>query len=365
MTVSRSKAHLHLADVFRWSTAVAVDRNTIISAGIGMVSPIGLAAALGNLPAGVIAALGSMMVVGPRSGGDRLSWVRELIFAATFASITSAVAILAAGHGWISDAIVIVLAGVVATLGGYSRQLGALAAVLIMFMIIILSVAETMLGLTDVTMIGRVGLVLLIVAGTLWTATVRGLLNAVMPEDRNPEPVSDEASIRRPTGAQKIARWRDGLSHPAGWQYPFRLTLCLTIAAGLRVLWPDHHLYWIALTVALLTERQIEAVLIKTTQRVLGTILGVLAAAVLLAYWPPLWALVPGLGVLACLVPLLRLRNYLAYSIVMTPVIMVIMDAGRPFGAEVLIDRLVATLIGAALVVAANLIVGRMEATSV
>jgi hypothetical protein len=132
--------------------------------------------------------------------------------------------------------------------------------------------------------------------------------------------------------------------------------ICLTIAGLLRWLWPDHHLHWIALTVALLAEWQIEAFPVRTTQRTLGAAAGVLATGLLLVYAPPASALVAVMGVLAGLRPLLRARNYLAYTAAMTPLIILLLDSGRPPGVGVLIDRLVATLIGAALVIATNLL---------
>lgn len=132
--------------------------------------------------------------------------------------------------------------------------------------------------------------------------------------------------------------------------------ICLSIAGLLRWLWPDHHMHWVALTVALLAEWQIDAFPVRTTQRALGAALGVLAAGVLVFYVPPDWLLIAGMGVLAGLRPLLRASNYLAYTAVMTPLIILLLDAGRPPEAGILIDRLVATLIGAGLVIATNLL---------
>ena len=108
--------------------------------------------------------------------------------------------------------------------------------------------------------------------------------------------------------------------------------ICLSIAGLLRWLWPDHHMHWVALTVALLAEWQIDAFPLRTTQRALGAAFGVLATGVLLIAPPPDWALVAGMGVLAGLRPLLRARNYLAYSAVMTPLIILLLDAGQAAG---------------------------------
>jgi uncharacterized membrane protein YccC len=117
-----------------------------------------------------------------------------------------------------------------------------------------------------------------------------------------------------------------------------------------------HHLHWIALTVALLAEWRIDAFPVRTTQRALGAAIGVLATGLLLIYTPPAWGMVAGIGLLAGLRPLLRARNYLAYTAAMTPLIILLLDAGRPPETGVLIDRLIATLIGAGLVIATNLL---------
>ena len=44
------------------------------------------------------------------------------------------------------------------------------------------------------------------------------------------------------------------------------------------------------------------------------------------------------------------------YAVAMTPLIILLLDAGQVPGLGVLIDRLVATLVGAALVIATNLL---------
>jgi uncharacterized membrane protein YccC len=101
------------------------------------------------------------------------------------------------------------------------------------------------------------------------------------------------------------------------------------------------------LTVAILTGRQGEPAAVKTTQRAIGTALGVVVAGLCLRLQLPLWALILLIGLLAGLRPLLRNRNYLAYSVVMTPLVILIIDAGRTPENGILVDRLAATLIGA------------------
>jgi hypothetical protein len=82
----------------------------------------------------------------------------------------------------------------------------------------------------------------------------------------------------------------------------------------------------------------------------------------LLIYTPPVWGMVVGVGLLAGLRPLLRACNYLAYTAAMTPLIILLLDAGRPPEGGVLIDRLIAALIGAGLVIATNALLKKIIA---
>jgi uncharacterized membrane protein YccC len=201
----------------------------------------------------------------------------------------------------------------------------------------------------------RLGLLVVILVGSLMTAAISlvfGLLAGPHRHAARAAPAPDPAT--RVTAAQKYPRWRRTLVHRASWQYTARLTGCLTVAAVARNAWPGHHFAWISLVVAILTQRQLELLPIKTTQRALGTVLGVAAAGLIVAYPPPIWGLIAGVGVLAALRPVLKVRNYLAYTAIMTPLIMLLMDASHTVGAGVLLDRLIATFIAAGLVLVAN-----------
>jgi hypothetical protein len=203
-----------------------------------------------------------------------------------------------------------------------------------------------------------VGFLVLVAVGALWTSALSLLLGAVVRWRRRADvPRSPPQPI--PTIRQKYARWRRSLTSFAGWSYPIRIVLCIAAAAAIDVGWPSHHLHWIGLTVAILTQRQVEFVPVKTTQRALGTAIGVGLAAITLRAGLPSWAFVGGVGLLAGARPLLQVRSYLAYSAVMTPLIILIIDAGRAPDNGLLRDRLVATLIGAALVVGSNLLTAR------
>jgi hypothetical protein len=352
--MARDKAKSHLAEAFRWSAEAETDWVAILASAIGMAAPILLGAAIGKPALGLGLAVGSLLVGGIGAFGSFRAQGRALIAALVPAGAAAILAVTLAGHGWVSDAVVVALAGIAGTLAAMGRPVSSIAIRFILLLIIAMAVAENIAE--------RAGLLLLIAVGALWTSLLSLALGALARAAGSHAP-TDESASPMPL-RQRLTRWRLALSRLAGWQFALRLMLCLSIAGLLRWLWPDHHMHWIALTVALLTEWQIDAFPVRTTQRALGAALGVLATGVLLIAMPPAWALVAGMGVLAGLRPLLRARTYLAYSAGMTPLIILLLDAGGPPEPGVLIDRLVATLIGAGLVIATNLLFKNLVAKS-
>lgn len=348
--VDKDNAKSHLAAVFRWQAEAKTDWVAILASALGMAAPILLGVATGRFAVGFGMAVGSLLVGGVGAGRDWRAQGRALVAALVPAGAAAALAAALAGHGWLSDAAVVLLAGAAGALAAMGRPVSTMVIRFILLLIITMAVAE---NIPD-----RAGLLLLIAAGALWTSLLSlalGALARAAGSSATPTEAAPPLPLR-----QRLLRWRRALARLSGWQYALRLVICLSIAGLLRWLLPDHHMHWVALTVALLAEWQIDAFPVRTTQRALGAALGVLAAGVPVFYVPPDWLLVAGMGVLAGLRPLLRARNYLAYTAVMTPLIILLLDAGRPPEAGILIDRLVATLIGAGLVITTNLLFMRL-----
>lgn len=344
--MSKLAAKTHLAEAFRWSAAAETDWVATLAAAFGMAVPILLGAATGRFALGFGMAVGSLLAGGIPAGRDWRAQIASLIAALVPASLAAVFALALAGHAWLSDAGVVVLAGAAGLLAAMGRPVSGMAIRFILLLIITIAVAE---NIPD-----RAALLLMIAVGALWTSLLSLALGALARAVG--AAALSERDVARVSLRQRLTRWRRALTRLAGWQYALRLIICLSIAGLLRWYWPGHHLHWVALTVALLTEWQIDAFPVRTTQRALGAALGVLATGVLLFVTLPAWALVAVMGALAGLRPLLRARNYLAYSAVMTPLIVLLLDAGTPPQAGVLIDRLVATSIGAGLVIATNLL---------
>ncbi|MFD0676370.1 MULTISPECIES: FUSC family protein [unclassified Paenibacillus] len=341
---------MYLAQVLQWSTAAKVELVELISSGMAMAGPILVFAAIGHLPLGLAASVGGLAVSGVKAGSSTKNQAKELASALIPVILAAVAAILLLGYGWMSDIAVVVLASLAAIIGGYSRAFVVATTRFILFLAITINVIGTAPNRTQ--------LFYLIVAGAIWSTCLSLMLGALVRTRRSIDSSEDEASTF--TISQKINRWRKSLTHLSGWQYTLRLALCLCIAEGFRWFWPGHHLYWIVLTVAILIERKVEPFPIKTTQRALGTVLGVIAASLFLVVSLPAWGMIMSIGLLAAVRPLLKVRNYFAYSASMTPLIMLIMNAGQSIELGVLFDRLIATLIGVGLVILVNLIFSRV-----
>jgi uncharacterized membrane protein YccC len=145
------------------------------------------------------------------------------------------------------------------------------------------------------------------------------------------------------------------LATAGGWIYALRLTACLSCAVVIREATPQHHYSWIAVAVALLTQRQGDGLVVKVLQRAMGVAAGVMATEAIASRPLPGWALVAIIATLAATSPWLRKRSYVAYTAATTPLILLLTSGGGTIAQGLLIDRLVATLIAAGLVIMAFL----------
>jgi Fusaric acid resistance protein-like len=334
-------AKKHLADALKWSGA-RLDWPHGISAGLAMTIPVIAGRAAGHLDWGLAAAVGGLMIGGLGSLASVREQVADIALAIAAALAATMAALELTGLA-LEKALLVLLAFAVALAGGFSVR----AAVAATRFVIFLMIAVGMMEGADHPW----PLALMVAAGALWSAAVNLCIGAIARARRGPH---EEKAHRVHTFAQHKAHWLRTLRTLGGWQYALRLGICLAIAVALRSTWPEHHLNWVAITVVLLTERTIEAFPVKITQRALGTLIGVVIAEGIEV--SGLAALAPALviAVLATGRPLLRANNYLAYTVITTPLILVILETGKNPDTSLLVDRIVATLAGAILVLAAN-----------
>jgi hypothetical protein len=338
----------HLREVVGWTAAAPLDARAIAIAALGMAVPVMAGLALGKPHLGFTIGLGAMLLADQTPAQAPASPDRPSAIAALLpAALAVTLATLIAGGPW-TDPAMILLASVAAAVSGYSRPVAVTAIRFIVYLVLSVSLLDSAGG-------HRTAVALVFGLGALWNVAIRALLRA-------PRAAGPAAPARKPTPAQLRAHWRKTMSQVAGWQFPIRVLVGLAGGSGLRHLWPSHHFFWIVLTVALLTQRPLEPVPVKITQRAAGSLLGVgLTWAILAVAAPPL-DLAAIICVLGAAAPLARSRSYLIYSVISTPVILLVMDLGKPVAAVLLTDRLAATLMGAIIVVSLNVLLARVIA---
>lgn len=343
----KRRALRHFRDVFRWSSDERVETAEVLAAALGMAGPVLMGFLSGHAAAGFAASLGGLAVSRVEIGGNARDHVRREIAAMVPAFLAATVAVGLSASGGLNPIGRVATVLLAAVIGGFSKSMAFASTRFIIFLMIVGAVQN--LSLQD-----GLGLLVMIVLGATWTSGL-GLGFAMLTQSRSPEPQGGSPP-NRPSVAQKLRHFLRSLRRLGGWNYTLRLGSCLSFAALIQWVWPQHHFHWIGLTIALLTSRRPEPGVVRTTQRTLGTGVGVILAGILLRSAMPVAALVMVIGVLAGARSHLKQRNYLAYSIVMTPLVVLVIDAGRPPELSLLADRLMATVIGGLLVTLSDLI---------
>ena len=345
----RTTLAVHISRLVDWSPQGRITLRTLAAAAVGVSGPVLLGLAVGRPGLGLSIGLGALFLSGTAETGDAPRWrAAASSFTLALAAVAAALAISASPA---PEAALIGLALLAALVSGFSRPVAAATLRLIILTVLCATLLAARTSHREV-----VGAIFVLGAG--WNILVRTVLSEPVPASGATPPA------RRATLKQQWTHWRRGLVTLAGWQFPLRLAGGLAVACALRDAWPEHHFGWIILTTALLTQRPLERFPVRILQRTVGTAAGVgLAWLLLSSHLDPRLAM----GVIAALVALAtlaRMRSYLLYAILSTPVILLVMDFGRPVDPTLLQDRLIATAIGAALVLVGNPIMAALSARS-
>jgi uncharacterized membrane protein YccC len=133
--------------------------------------------------------------------------------------------------------------------------------------------------------------------------------------------------------------------------YAIRLTLCMGVAAVLSEVLDLQRSYWVMLTTAVVLKPDFGSVFARALQRAIGTMVGVVMAAALLAVVPHGPLLIIPLAVCAFLLPYGMSRNYGLFATFLTPLVALLIDLLAPTaGWSLALARLLDTLLGCAAV---------------
>lgn len=325
----------------RWPDWKTANRAQIIAAALGLAGPVIAGSLVGQVKAGLIAAMGGLALGSAGNGKTFKEQTINLAYSLIAGTTAAFIGASLTGYAAFSAIIFPLLAGTIGLFGSISRSLLRATTQFILYCIIMTHYAGTGTSPSAIT--------LLFFMGAIWTACLSLILR---PLYRKIQPVRNKKNINPPpqySAKQLLRRWAKSLARLAGWQYTLRITLCLAAGGTLKWLCPYHHSYWILVTIIIVLQRDLQAMLKRMLYRSYGTIAGVLLAGLLLICSLPVWMMITLVGLLAAGRVFLQETNYTAYAVIMTILVIVLLDFGTSPQALDLFDRLATTLIGCVL----------------
>ncbi|WP_241253298.1 FUSC family protein [Streptomyces sp. W1SF4] len=171
-----------------------------------------------------------------------------------------------------------------------------------------------------------------------------------------PDPYNVDDRLGRPAALRVRARRgvREMMLSEASWRYGLRLALCIGLAQSLVSLIEVERSYWVALTVTFVLKPDFGSVFSRAVLRALGTAAGLVLAAAVLAEVPRGWWDVPVMMVLAALIPVFSAKGYAFQTAAITPVILLLSDQLNHEGFDLILPRLLDSLLGCAIVLVAG-----------
>ncbi|MGW0992229.1 FUSC family protein [Streptomyces sp. NPDC002523] len=178
---------------------------------------------------------------------------------------------------------------------------------------------------------------------------LRHAAEVVAAPEIDPRGIDDRLGRPAALGIRTARATRNVLLSPNSWRYGLRLALCIGIAQATVSLFPVPRSYWVALTITFVLKPDFGSVFSRALLRALGTVVGLVLAAAVLAEVPGGWWIVPTMMVLGPLVPALTPRGYGFQTAAITPVILLLSDLLNHQGTALLLPRLLDSLMGCAI----------------
>jgi uncharacterized membrane protein YccC len=180
------------------------------------------------------------------------------------------------------------------------------------------------------------------------TEGLYGVVDAMSPD--HPAP-NLPATTRQRTSSDRFQTWLDEvLGGRIVWLHALRLALCMAVAGLLVDMLPLDRSYWVFLTVAIVLKPDFGSVFGRAILRGGGTFVGALVGAGILAINPNGWVLVLLVAIIGFLLPIAQVRNYGMFATVLTPLVVVQLDLGRAGTWDLVLARLLDTIVGCAVV---------------
>ncbi|SED39153.1 Uncharacterized membrane protein YccC [Streptomyces sp. 2231.1] len=183
---------------------------------------------------------------------------------------------------------------------------------------------------------------------------LRHAADVVAGPDVDPRGIDDRLGRPAALGIRTARAARNVVLSANSWRYGLRLALCIGIAQSLVSLVPVARSYWVALTITFVLKPDFGSVFSRALLRAVGTVAGLVVAAVVLAAVPEGWGDVAVMLVLAPLIPALTPRGYGYQTAAVTPAILLLSDILNHQGTALLLPRLADSLLGCAIALVAG-----------
>jgi uncharacterized membrane protein YccC len=185
-----------------------------------------------------------------------------------------------------------------------------------------------------------------------WLAETCGQLKT---GEVNPPHRAREQALPRIERFRFITEIRNNLSFRSStFRHALRLAAASAIAGILSSAFHVTRGYWIPMTVVVVLKPNFGGTLHRAIQRITGTVAGALLAALLLWLVHDAWWLLGILALLSFATLTLRWANYVAFSLALTPMIMVLLDLAHPGTVMDSFLRTLHTIIGGILAIIAG-----------
>jgi len=332
--------------ILHWSRAERVSATRMLSAAIGLATPVIVGAATGHVAEGMTAALGALAMAEVGDSGSAAQRVSDVLLCLASVIFAMLLGTFVTREGVAGAFALVVAAALASAIGSTSRE----AVKATMKFTIFMAIATFAPWPAN----DAFAMAVAFATGAMWGGVIPLVLGAGLH-------VFGRKLAANPAGRGAHLPWAERLVRAASrreaWSYTVRLVVALAAALAVRHFWRSPHAYWVVVTAAIVVTRAASGTHVRALQRALGTLGGVVVGTLLLAWPAPAWATLAAIAVIAGLRPLLKARNYLAYSAVMTPLVVMLLEFGRPFESALMAERLLATLAGCAIAMAADFVV--------
>jgi uncharacterized membrane protein YccC len=124
----------------------------------------------------------------------------------------------------------------------------------------------------------------------------------------------------------------------------------MAVAEVVVTIFPNERSYWLFMTIAIVLKPDFGSVFGRALLRGGGTFVGALIGALVLALVPNGWVLVVLVAAIGFLLPIAQVRNYGMFSTVLTPLVVIQLDLAHAGSWNLVLDRLLDTLLACAIV---------------